>query len=112
MEAVVPWELITQIISGPASATVILCVIMGATGYWGLPLLRDYLKDQRAALDLIMREHKEDREVFQKAFSELTIEIKGMAAAVTQHSARIEKIEDTIECKGIPSRSSRNSMYP
>lgn len=72
-------ELTLTAVSGPASGVVVALLCLGGFGYF---LVRYLLPQQERQLDKILKDHGEDRKVFEKS--------------ITQMSNRLDKIEDDV----------------
>jgi len=72
-------ELTLTAVSGPASGVVVALLCLGGFGYF---LVKYLLPQQERQLDKILKDHGEDRKVFEKS--------------ITQMSNRLDKIEDDV----------------
>lgn len=72
-------ELTLTAVSGPASGVVVALLCLGGFGYF---LVRYLLPQQERQLDKILKDHGEDRKVFEKS--------------IVQMSNRLDKIEDDV----------------
>jgi len=72
-------ELTLTAVSGPASGVVVALLCLGGFGYF---LVKYLLPQQERQLDKILKDHGEDRKVFEKS--------------IVQMSNRLDKIEDDV----------------
>ena len=72
-------ELTLTAVSGPASGVVVALLCLGGFGYF---LVKYLLPQQERQLDKILKDHGEDRKVFEKS--------------ITQMSNGLDKIEDDV----------------
>ena len=86
-----------EAISGPASATVIMVVILFCLFKYVGPIIEKTIGAQKAALENIMTEHKEDRKAYQESISALTLEIKGLSSNTQLINSKLEKLHERIE---------------
>lgn len=90
-------QLVSEIISGPAGATVIAVLAIYGLFKYGGPLLRELLVEHKTALSKIMDEHKEDRIAWKAGMEKIVDEIKVVHEANKNISKDIEDLSDKVD---------------